>query len=173
MIFTIVGCGESARNWMPNGISIGSNDCEKFGKPVDYLILANIPRKFGDRLNTIKKTKAKVMVTSLNEWKQIFPNCEKIQRVTSFNKLIMKGYVQTSSTTPIMCMSMAVRMGAKTLILWGVDFLTHGSYRVGTKSGDREIEKYLRYFRACKEKGIEVYRGADGSVFDKVLPIYA
>lgn len=172
MIATVLGCGQSAEGWIPRGTVIGSNDCEKFGKPVDILILANHPRKFGDRLKTIKKTQAKVMVTSRQQWQNIFPNCEKITRITSFNKMLVKGYVYTSTTTPIMCLSLAIRMGATKIVMYGVDMISHKTYRTGTKQGDREIATYLRFFEACNKKGIEIYRGADGSIFDKVLPLY-
>lgn len=173
MQVTVVACGESARHWIPRGITIGSNDVLKFGRDTDYLILANSPGKFKpERLNIIKKSKAKILVTSVNQWKPYFPACERIQKVTTFNKMIMKGYCQTSVTTPIMALSIAIRMGATEIIMWGVDLLNHKSYAKGTKAGDREIDKYKMYFKECERLKIKVWRGADGTAFDDVVPKY-
>lgn len=168
-LFTIVGCGDSARNWVPNGISIGSNDCEKFGRPVDYLVLANAPHRFRERLETIKKSKAKVMVTSKTEWQKIFPNCEQIYRTTAYNQRILGGFIYTARTTPIMCFSLALRLGATEIVMWGVDMVTHKTYRQGLKQGDLEIATYRRFFEQAKKLGIKVYLGAGGTVFDGIL----
>ena len=173
MTYTVVASGQSAEHWIRRGVCIGSNDCEKWGKPVDYLILANAPRKFKpERLAIIKKTKAKVLVTSLSQWKPIFPNCELIQKRTTFNKTLMPRFIQTSVTTPIMCLSLAIRMGATEIIMWGNDLLTHHSFRKGTKAGDREIAVYRKYFKEMERLKIKLWRGADGTAFDDCLPIY-
>jgi len=173
MICTVVACGDSAKGWIPRGTTIGSNDVLKWGTPVDYLILCNSPLKFKpERLSIIKKTKAKVLVTSVNHWKPIFPSCERIQKMTSFNKMIVKGFVQTSVTSPIMCLGLALRFGATEVIIYGVDFKNHSSYSQGTKRGDQEIEKYKRYFKEMNRLGVKVWRGADGSVFDNYLPLW-
>ena len=171
-IFTVVGCGDSARNWVPNGVSIGSNDCEKWGRPVDYLILANHPSKFKDRLKVIKATKAKVMVTSRRDWDKHLPNCIQIARITAFNLRASRGFIYTARTTPIMCVSMALKMGATEIMLWGVDMLTHHAYRQGEKKGDQEIATYKRFFSYVQKTDVKVWRGADGTAFDKVLPLW-
>lgn len=172
MIFTVVACGESAQSWERRGTVIGSNDCEKFGKPVDILVLANHPAKFKERLNTIKKSKAKVMATSTKAWRPIFPTCELITRTTSFNRKIVKGFVYTSQTTPIMCLSLAIRLGATEIVMWGCDMLNHKVFNRGTKKGDREISTYLRFFEDCKRINVKVYLGANKTAFDSVLPLY-
>lgn len=172
MIFTVIGCGESADGWVRRGTCIGSNDCERFGNPVDILILVNMPRKFKERLNTIKKSKAKVLTNVPGNWKPYFPNCEKIQRLISFNKAILKNFIYSSQTTPIICLSLAIKMGAKEIIMYGVDFKNHHSFREGTKSGQREIDVYKRFFRECERIGVKVYLGAKGTTFDNFLPLY-
>jgi len=173
MIFTIVGCGDSAKSWTPIGTSIGSNDCEKWGRGVDHLILANHPGKFKNgRLNIIKRTKAQVHTTSRRLWQQNLPCCLQLNRVVSFNTRLLNGFIYTSSTTPIMCMSLAIRMGATELILWGVDMLNHHAYYQGSKLGNREIGVYHKFFQACTAKGIKVYLGAHGTAFDKTLPLW-
>jgi hypothetical protein len=172
MLFTVVASGQSAEHWERRGTCIGSNDCEKWGKPVDILILANSPHKFKERLNIIKKSKAKVLVTNVNAWKPIFPNCERIQRLTAFNINVRKGFIYSSSTTPIICLSMAISLGASQIVMWGNDLVNHHAYRVGTKAGDHEINKYIKFFRACEKVGIKIYLGSLGTAFDKTLPLW-
>jgi hypothetical protein len=173
MTFTVVGCGPSAALWEPNGISIGSNDCEKFGRPVDHLVLANAPRKFvGDRFNVTKRSKAQVHTTSRSQWFGTFPRCLQLTRVVSFNTRILNGYVYTSRTTPIMCVSLAIRMGAKKVIVWGCDMLTHHAFYEGSKRGNAEIALYKKFFEQCKKIGVEVYLGAHGTAFDSTLPLW-
>lgn len=171
MIFTVVASGESARHWVRHGTVIGSNDAEKWGQPVDILVLANSPHKFKERIEIIKKSKARVMTTSVRQWKPYFPNCEPITRMTSFNKRISNGFIYTSATTPIMCISLAIRMGAKEIILWGSDMMNHHTYSKGTKYGEREIAVYERFFEQCKKIGVRVYLGAHGTAFDFKLPL--
>lgn len=172
MTVTIVACGESARHWVPRGLTIGVNDALKFGIDTDILLLVNAPVKFKERLSIIKKSKAEVLTTGLTQWKPFFQNAKRLERVTSFNKMIMKGFCQTSQTSPIMAMSHAIRLGATELIVWGIDFVDHRVWRVGTKSGDREIAKYKLFFKECERLKIKVWRGADGTVFDNVLPLW-
>jgi len=69
-------------------------------------------------------------------------------------------------------MSLAIRMGAKRLILWGVDMMSHHAYYQGSKRGDSEIALYKRFFVECKRIGVEVYLGAEGTAFDKTLPLW-
>ena len=172
MIFTVVASGESARHWVRRGICIGSNDVNKWGQEVDYLILANHPGKFKERLTTIKKSKANVLTTSKKQWGKIFPSCEQITRVTSFNQRIVNGFIYTSSTTPIMCISLGIKLGAKDIILWGVDMINHRVWSKGTKQGNREIAIYLRFFDACQKIGVKLYLGANNTAFDSILPLY-
>lgn len=172
MIFTVVASGESAQHFERHGTVIGSNDCEKWGKPVDILILVNSPHKFKERIHTIKKSKAKVLTNSVANWKPYFQNCEKISRLISFNKLILKNFVYSSQTTPIICLSLAIKMGAKEIIMWGVDFKNHAHFREGTKSGSREIDVYKRFFKECNRIGVKVYLGANNTAFDNTLPLW-
>jgi hypothetical protein len=63
-------------------------------------------------------------------------------------------------------------MGAKEIIMYGCDMLTHRVWRKGTKSGDREINQYLKFFRDCERIGVKVYLGANNTAFDSVLPLW-
>lgn len=172
MIYTIVASGDSAKHWVANGPSIGVNDCEKWGKPVDKLILVNAPAKFKERINIIQKSKAQVLTNAPATWKLYFKNCQKIERLISFNSRILKNFVYMSQTSPIIAISLAIKLGATEIIIWGVDFMNHRKWSKGTKAGDREIKVYERFFADCRRIGVSVYRGADGTAFDATIPLY-
>lgn len=173
MIFTIVACGQSSNGWIPRGTTIAVNDALRYGADTDYLILVNAPRKFTkERLDIIRKSKAHVLTNSPKEWGKIFPNCEKITRMISFNSRILKGFVYSSATSPIIAISTAIRMGGTEIILYGVDMLNHRTYSQGTKKGLREIGVYQRFFQDCKRINVKVYLGALGTAFDEMLPLY-
>jgi hypothetical protein len=169
---TVVGCGDSAKGWIPRGTTIGVNDVLKFGRDVDILIVVNSPAKFKERLNIIKKSKAKVLTNSVNLWKPHFQNCQKIERLISFNAKILKNFVYMSQTSPIIAISYAIKQGAKEIIIWGVDFINHRKWAKGTKSGDREIMVYQRFFKECERIGVKVYLGANNTAFDNYLPLW-
>jgi hypothetical protein len=186
--FTIVGCGNSAKDWQPNGYSIGVNDAWKFGKPTDGLLVCNRPQQFSqDRLKTITNSKPKHFYSNSGDWKHYFDYFDspsRFKRIHSNNpELPMVKYMQWSgalydntvsfsNTSPITAISIAYILGAKEIILWGVDFRTHHLYNDNSPNTKRESEVYLEMFAALKEKGVSVYRGADGSVFDDKLPLY-
>jgi hypothetical protein len=173
MIVSVVGCGSSAQYWhkVPVDLSIAVNDAFKFGHQPDQLVVINFERKFTpQRLAIIKSTKPKRMFTHTSTWKKHFPNAEVI-RLSPFNGFVRKGMIYKSKTSPIVAMSLAVNQGAKELILWGIDFETHKSYNKNNKQGQYEISVYLKFIEQLNKQGIKVWRGADGSAFDKQLPL--
>lgn len=173
MQVTVVASGDSAKDWVRRGTVIGVNDCLKWGRDTDILILVNAPGKFKERLNVIIKSKAKVLTNGVNLWKHHFPKCEKIERLISFNSKILKNFVYMSQTSPIIAISYAIKLGAKEIIIWGVDFINHRKWAKGTKAGDREIRVYEKFFKECERVGVKVYLGANGTAFDNLLAMWS
>lgn len=173
MIATIVASGSSAKDWISRGTTIGVNDCGKWDKPVDILILVNRPAKFSiDRLRIIQKHKGVVLTNSVNGWNGIFPQSKKLERMVSFSHRVNKGTHYTSATSPMIAISHAISLGATYIIIWGVDFKNHKSYAQGSKRGNREIEVYRKFFKAVERIGVKVYLGALGTAFDNDIPLY-
>lgn len=171
MIATILGCGSSGKEWVRRGMVVGSNDCGKWGRPVDVLVLANSIHKFGDRIKTIKKHEGEVFATTQKYWKEVFPRVQGI-KYTAFVSHIRKGMIYSARTTPIICCSLAIKLGATELILYGVDMLNHKVFARGTKRGNHEIATYVNFFKACEKIGVKVFLGATGTAFDNNLPLY-
>lgn len=174
MIVSIIACGDSARDWFktPCDLSIGVNDAFKFGAQPDQLVIINFERKFThERLKTILATRPTKVWTHTSTWQKHFNNAV-VMRLTTFSGYVRDGLIYSSKTSPIVALSLAVKQGATEIILWGIDMLTHKTYRKGTKDGDYEIKNYLKFIEQIKKRGIKVYRGADNTAFDLYLPLY-
>lgn len=174
MTVSVIACGNSAQDWhkVPCDLSIMVNDGFKFGAQPNQLVLINFQRKFDkQRLDTILKTRPEKVWTHTSTWQKHFSNAV-IMKLTTFNGYLRDGLIYSSKTSPMVAVSLAVKQHATEIILWGIDFLNHKSYRKGTKDGDFEIKNYLKFFEEIRKRGIKVYRGADGSAFDLYLPLY-
>lgn len=77
-----------------------------------------------------------------------------------------------SNSSPIIAITLAYQLGAKEIILWGVDFRNHHLFNEGNLQTKREVQAYLEVFECLREKGVSTYRGADGSVFDNLIPMH-
>lgn len=177
MVVSVIACGDSAKDWhkTPCDLSIMCNDGFKFGVHPDWLVLVNAARKFNKRLEVIKQTQAKrVLVSSLKEWVKIFPKAERLRRLIEYHTRtrLRIGAHYTLRTSPIICISLALEAGATDIILWGIDFRSHKSVVAGTKSGEREIDLYKDFFKKVEALGVRLWRGANGSVFDNVIPLW-
>lgn len=174
MTISVIGCGESAREWYktPCDLSIGVNDMFKFGAQPNQLVLINFQRKFDkQRLDTILKTRPEKVWTHTSTWQKHFSNAV-IMKLTTFNGYLRDGLIYSSKTSPMVAVSLAVRQQATEIILWGCDFKDHSTYRTGTKDGDYEVKTYLKFFQEIQKRGIKIWLGANGSAFDLYLPLY-
>lgn len=170
MIISIIGCGETAKDWFntPCDLSIGCNDCAKFGKDPDWLVVVN--RRFTqDRENIIKATKSKRVLTSIKFWKDHFKHAEDL-RMQPFGKHLKKGHVYSSKTSPFIAMSLAFNAGATDIILFGVDLTTHPVIK--GKLLNHELRQWELFARKLKEYGVTVWVSSSESALSKFLPIW-
>lgn len=176
MNVNIIGLGDSAKHWNGEGYSIGVNDAMKWGHKLNGLILINSVSRFKDepeRLNTIINSNPDTFYCNNSSWEKYFPNWKQLNLVSfSYSHRLIKGKLWCSKTSPFVAICLAVQLGATDVILWGVDMVTHKYYRPGEKDFDGEYKNYLRLFEKYKEVGVNIWRGADGSCFDKDLEIY-
>lgn len=173
--FTIVACGDSAKDWTPNGYCLGVNDAGKWGKPLDGLLICNRPATFSrDRLDIIKATNPKDFYCNKRDWQEYFPKWKKVRLHTWAGVLHewKELHAYSSNTSPLIAITLAYNLGAKEIILWGVDFRNHHMYNDSNLETYREVDTYCHVINQMREKGCRVYIGASGSVFDKILPGY-
>lgn len=183
MIVSIIACGDSAKEWYktPCDLSIGVNDCFKFGHQVDYLLCLNAPGMFQprkknnyqDRLPIIKQSKPKKFITCLEGWKNHFSFTE-VEMVNPrlFGKHFSKGTLYHAKTSPFCAMSYAFNLGAKDIILWGVDFLNHGTLKPGKRETQFEIEEYVRFADIIEKQGTKVWIGNSETALNKYFGVW-
>lgn len=178
MTFTIVASGESAKDWIPNGYNLGCNDAAKWGKPLDGLLVCNRPETFSkERQEIIINTKPKDFYSNKSNWDEHYPNWQKVRlhcwagTLHNWNRKDgLHGY--SSSTSPIIAITLAYHLGAKEIILWGVDFKTHKIFHESSPETKREVKVYLDVIGQLKEKGVKVWLGASGTAFDDCVSGY-
>lgn len=182
MTVSIVACGDSAKDWhkVPVDLSIGVNDCFKFGHHPDELLIINAPGNFQptkkngyqDRLSVIRKTKPNRFITNDRmSWSRYFPNAHEIH-IRPFHKYNRKGEIYYSKTSPFVALSYAFNLGAKDIILWGVDMLTHHEYKAGTRSGDFELLELLKFIALLNNDGVMVWIGNKETALNNYLRVY-
>ena len=175
MVVSVIGLGSSAEGWFntPCDISIGVNDCAKFGKDPDYLLLANWPMKFPQhRLNIIKDTRPKQFFSSVEQWKAYFPGMIKI-RLNSWDGPLYRWRPEefsSSDTSPFIAVSMAYKLGASNIVLWGVDMVDHHIHNTKNPARVMELRKWHQMIGALDREGVKVWLGKEGSVLN--LPVW-
>jgi hypothetical protein len=181
MTISVVACGQSAKDWYntPCDKSIGVNDCLKHGRDTDYLVCVNAPFKFEpnksngrtDRKKIILSSNARFMTSLCMEWLKYKKSLDCIN-INPFTKWLKKGTVYHSKTSPFVAMSIAFNMGAKDIILWGVDFIDHPDFPQGKRNTQFEIEQYVKFADMAGQQGCKVWIGNEGTSLNKYFPVY-
>lgn len=180
MIISIVGCGPSANDWnkVHCDLSIGVNDCVKFGHQVDWLVVINVPRKFEpsekngmtDRLKTIIESKPKRFFAHDSRYKEWFPNYE-LLAMREFMGTLRPGRIMHSKTSPFVAIGLAYEYEKPTdIILWGIDFLDHPNFSGKILSG--ELDRYRILFECLEEKGVRCWIGNEQTALAKYLKVW-
>lgn len=172
-VFTIVACGDSAKDWVQTGTSIGVNDSWRWGKPTDALLVCNKPTDFkhDGRLQVITESKPKTFYSHKGNWAYAFPEWKKISLVHWYG-VIRKGQQYSSNSSPFIALSLAWNLGAKDIIMWGVDMVNHKTFNPDNPYRDKEVKVYMELIAALKEEGVSVWLGSKGGAFDNLIPIY-
>lgn len=171
----VIGCGKTAEGWFnqPHDLSIGVQDCGKFGKDPDYLVLIDSLQGFKkepERVKQIGRSTSKILA-STDTWKSIHRNYERIQ-IRPFGKYLKKGHVYCSKSSPFVALSIAFNMGAKNIVLFGVDMNDHKVFQPGNKLRDYEMRKFEKICRMMNENGTRVWVSSDQSSLSKFLNVW-
>ena len=166
---SIIGCGETASQWDGRGMSIGVNDCWRFGKATNILIVVNSKKQFDDeRLKYIVNAAPEHFYTHLKEWRYEFSEkCFKLLDDSNFakwrGKLTYK--IQHSKTSPFVAISLAYQLGYKEIKIYGADFNTHKVYSDDSKELQAELKNYKQLFEALKAKGVTITSTKESQIF--------
>lgn len=177
MICNIIACGESGAQWDGRGDSIGVNDCFKFGKSVDYLMILDPINRFKpERMTTIKATNPKHFLTLEKRWliemwkgdldlisysknKQLF--CTNGPEIIDFRFSRWKGKLSKdriyySRTSPFAALSLAYILNYKEINLYGADFQTHQTWNPNNPMMREELLNYRELIDQLIDNGIKV-----------------
>ena len=179
MTIHILGLGESLieylkqyrRGTVQDDLSIGVNDIAST-VTTDFVVCVDNPEAFSfERAQTIRETECKGFYSNVDSWSTL-PNFEKID----FNS--GRGIVDHldnekfcySISSPYVAAVLAYKMGAKRIILHGVDFVTHENFR------DNKLTKAMNDFKALndalKVRGVEMMVSSSFSALSEFLPIW-
>lgn len=191
---SVVACGESGQHWDGTGESIGVNDCWKFGRPTDYLLVIDPPGRFTpDRRKIIQNSKPKHFITDSKAWLRLFYDSAKVDKIkphpnykelyctngshikyrfSTWKGRLEQNQVQYWHTSPFPAISLAYLLGYKEIILWGVDFKTHKSWNPSKKAELAfELQGYKELVKALDEVGVKVYIGHHNSMLNEFLEV--
>jgi hypothetical protein len=68
-------------------------------------------------------------------------------------------------------MSYAYNLGAKDIILWGVDLLSHSEYKPGQRVTEFEIEQYVKFAGMIKDN-CKVWIGNEETALNKYFEVW-
>lgn len=170
MTISVIGCGPTAEGWhnTPCDLSIGCNDCARFGKDTDWLVVVN--RRFpSEREDFIIHSNPKRFFTTIYYWNKLFSHAETL-RLQRFSKHVKKGHVYSSKTSPFVALSLAFNAGAKDVILFGVDLVSHPVIK--DKLRDYELRQFERFCREIAKQGCQTWVSSKDSSLSKFLPVW-
>lgn len=187
---SILGCGESGQYWDGLGESIGVNDCWKFGHPTDYLMVINPSNSFiPERRKIIEKSRPHHFITDsktfLRQWyakaDQVKPNMNFKElwctnggqlikyRFSKWTGTLHKDRIQYSNTSPFAAVSLAYLLGYNEIILWGVDFKTHRTWKADNPHMFEELDNYKALFKQLEDVGVSVKLGYGDSLLSRII----
>lgn len=170
MTIFIIGCGPTGEGWFnhPHDLSIGVNDCLKWGRNTDHLLVVN--RRFSrDREEMILRSKPKKFFTTIPYFQKLFPGAE-ILRLQMYSKRVKKGQVYSSKTSPFIALSMAFNAGATNIVLFGCDLVSHPVIK--DKLLDYELRNFQHICRELSLQGCHVWVSSKESSLSRFLPVW-
>lgn len=172
MIFSILATGSSAQHFVPRGHVIGVNDAARWGHDIHSLVVCNRQQQFSkERYEIIKNTKCEQFYSHKQGWSKEFPNWTRINLVTWYGHY-RRNQVYSANSSPIIAITLAAKLGATDIIMWGCDFIDHHIFHSGNPETDKEIKTYLDLRAELKAAGINLGLGSKGTAFDNYFPVW-
>ncbi len=175
MRVSVLGLGrtlEKYHKWDGLEVTIGVNDIFKYHS-TDFLILLDMPRRFTkERLKTILSSQSARIVSHLPDWDKHFKSVDRITLTSARGDLTqLDGDAYPySCNSPFVACVLAYRLGAKEIVLYGVDFTDHKSL-----SDDTHIKMIHRHYRdlynELKRRGVSLSVCSKESRLSEVIPI--
>lgn len=168
----VLGLGESLKEYKTDSnLTIGVNNIHSFVK-TDYVVCIDQPHVFKeDRLNTILKTKCKGFYSHIDKWNHL-DNFNLIKFNSgrgTLNGFDSDKFCYSNNSTYV-AVVLAYKLGAKNIVLHGVDFRTHKNFR--GNSFKRAIMDFRNLSIELNRRGVNLFVGSDWSALSEFLPLW-
>jgi hypothetical protein len=151
--------------------TIGVNDIYKY-IPTDYLLLMDAMDTFSpERLEIIKKSNPASTFSNLPEW-DFMPNFTLIGLNPVPGSVASLGYLYSLPRhvdSTFTAVAIAYSLGAKEIIMYGVDFYKHSSLMAYE---EQILLTYANMLAGLRKRGVKLFIGNKKSLLAKVLPVY-
>lgn len=174
MRVSVLGLGrtlEKYHKWDGLEVTIGVNDIFKHHS-TDFLILLDRPQRFTpERLKTILSSQSARVITHLEDWRKHFEIIDVIKLAPARGDLthLDSDLYPYSSNSPYVACVLAYKLGAKEIVLYGVDFANHQSL-----TGDAHIKMilghYSELYKELKRRGVSLSICSEESRLSEVIP---
>ena len=173
MIIHVLGLGDSLTYYKPDGnISIGVNDIYKHIK-TDYVVCIDHLTAFSkDRLEIILKTKSKSFYSQISDWGLVVPNFKLIEFNRGrgiLNELDNEKFCYSNNSPFVACI-LAYKLGAKKIVLHGVDLIDHSHIKGNSK--EKALLDYKNLNKALLSRNVELFVGSEDTNLISFLPLF-
>ena len=171
----VLGTGPSLKYYKPDvNTTIGVNDIWKYHK-TDHVVCVDMPKRFNkERLKVIVECDPLVFMTC-------YPDAwEPLRNVKGLKLAPIRGSVDTLTNPKQICFSnnsafvatvMAYHLGAKEIVLYGVDFTGHHDLSQPQKQ-KRAIQDFVKLLHALDKRGVKLMVSSKDSLLSTKMPIY-
>jgi hypothetical protein len=171
----VLGLGETLRFFKDhNAPKIGVNDIWSKVK-TEMVVCIDRPEKFTTpRLNTIKDCTPKIFYSYLDDWRNSKPSSHYWKAPT---KSILKGEVFHEGTiyhslnSPFVACNIAYLLGAKNIVMYGVDFMSHSKLK-GSTAISKIISDFQWLNESIKKRGSTIYIGHTATKLNGALELW-
>ena len=173
-MFTIdvLALGESVHAYRDKGnVTIGVNDIFRF-YPVDFLVIADPPSRFvQERKSVILNSTPKRFFSSFDDWRQLVNNF-KILKLTKGRGRLDKfdSEICFSNNSPFIAVCLAYHMGAKRIVLHGVDLKSHPALSRPNMLA-ASLKDYDNLNKALLKRNVDLFISSPMSELNKVVRV--
>jgi hypothetical protein len=171
MTIHVIGKGESKEFFKHDGnITIGVNDVNKWIK-TDHIVVVDPMDAYKEQHETYRSSNAMF-------WSQNEDNKNYVKNFTLIELARGRGVLDEfdsdrfvySITSPFVAVHLAYKLGAKNIVMWGVDFNTHPNFDTDSLR-NRALKDFGNLRKKLNERGVNFYVGNEMSMFSSILPI--
>lgn len=201
--YHVLGLGESAKKFYdknihkiqkqtPFDIIIGVNDIERYvpGKYIHYIVaLDKLKEKNNELIKGYNEEKTDVFkwVKKANPLLGFVSQLDCYSYKDNFIKIKLATYPEImcnlseldsdlfpwSTNSPFVAACLAYKLGAKNIILWGVDFNNHIENQKGREARlQMTLDHYYILYRELKRRNVQMYISSEISALSKFIPVY-